>query len=89
MQTQQLIVDKLWNEEARRYADTDAEMADLLKTQYETVFSSPMRTTVYTEHAAEAQSWLEDIDFTEEDIAEAIEFWEEKSNRSARHGEDY
>ena len=25
----------------------------------------------------------------EEDIAEAIEMWEEKVNRLARHGEDY
>lgn len=58
--------------ERNQYTSSSKEMADLLKCQYETVFSSPMKTSVYSEHAAEAQSRFDDVEFTEEDVVEAI-----------------
>ena len=58
--------------ERNEYTSSSREMANLLKLQYETVFSEPLLNSVYADQALSAKQWLTDIDFTENDIIDAI-----------------
>ena len=58
--------------EKNEYTSSSKEMANLLKKQYETVFSEPLPNSVYADQASSAEEWLTDIDFNEDDIIKAI-----------------
>ena len=62
------------------YTGSSSKMANLLSTQYSSVFSKPSDSTYYTMVENESDISLENIEFTEEDIVDAID---ELKNNSA------
>ena len=54
------------------FTSSSLEMAELLRVQYETVFSDPLPDSEYIARAASAPAELSDIQFNEQDIVTAI-----------------
>ncbi len=59
--------------ENNQYTASSQEMANILKTQYESVFNDPLPSSVYTEGANLAEEDLIDIEFTSSDFQDAID----------------
>ena len=67
--------------ENNEYTSSSIEMANILAKQYTSVFSSPLTNSIYASQTADPNmSHIEDIQFTYDDITDAIE---ELSNNSA------
>jgi len=59
--------------ENNQYTASSQEMANILKTQYDSVFSSPLTSSVYSEDAKHAIEHLIDVEFTATDFQKAID----------------
>ena len=66
-------------DELKEYTSSSPKMANILSTQYSSVFSKPIETPYHTEEDTNIES-LTDIDFSEKDIVDAID---ELKNNSA------
>ena len=55
------------------YTSSSEEMANILRTQYESVFTDPKGSSVYTEEASNAEAHISDMEFTESDLIESID----------------
>jgi hypothetical protein len=60
-------------DENNEYTSSSKKMADILSKQYQSVFSEPMPQSIYTNAANVTNNLIEDINFDEEDIINAID----------------
>ena len=60
-------------DENNMYTSSSKQMADILSEQYQKVFSKPVNHSVYKDKDSEVTSSLCDIEFTEQDIIDAID----------------
>jgi len=65
-------IDPLLNDK-KQYTASSQEMANILKSQYESVYSEPLLSSVYTDEAKLAEEELIDIEFTPSDFQDAID----------------